>query len=98
MVVVEQLPGRADGSCGTMGPYAFRLEPRLGQGPGGWFSMEETAKGAVGAVGGGSEQLGPIDCNCLTRAVIGSLSLYIYTDPWGRFWASISLGKTLRKS
>ena len=53
----ERLPGRAGGSCGTMGPCAFRLEPGLGQRPGEWFSMGETAKGAVGPDMGGSGRL-----------------------------------------
>ncbi|KAF2614932.1 hypothetical protein F2Q70_00013351 [Brassica cretica] len=53
----ERLPGRAGGSCGTMGPCAFRLKPGLEQRPGGWFSMEENAKGAVGAVRDGSRRL-----------------------------------------
>ncbi|KAF3532196.1 hypothetical protein DY000_02041641 [Brassica cretica] len=100
----ERLPGRAGGSCWTMGPCAFRLEPGLGQRPGEWFSMGETAKGAVGPDRGGYGRKGtkeqvatpcPIVCNCPAREVIGSLS--IYTEPWGRFWASISLGKTLKK-
>ncbi|KAF3561639.1 hypothetical protein DY000_02018208 [Brassica cretica] len=40
-----------------MGPCAFRLKPGLEQRPGGWFSMEENAKGAVGAVRDGSRRL-----------------------------------------
>ncbi|KAF3599334.1 hypothetical protein F2Q69_00034697 [Brassica cretica] len=43
----ERLPDHAGGSCGTMGLCAFRFGPGLGQRPRGWFSMEETAKGAV---------------------------------------------------
>ncbi|KAF2586756.1 hypothetical protein F2Q70_00036570 [Brassica cretica] len=40
-----------------MGPCAFRLEPGLGQRPGEWFSMGETAKGAVGPDRGCSGRL-----------------------------------------
>ncbi|KAG5375514.1 hypothetical protein IGI04_040110 [Brassica rapa subsp. trilocularis] len=43
----ERLPDHAGGTSGTMGMGAFRFGPGLGQGPRGWFSMEETAKGAV---------------------------------------------------
>ncbi|KAF3599529.1 hypothetical protein F2Q69_00037135 [Brassica cretica] len=53
----ERLPGRAGGSCWMMGPCEFRLEPGLGQRPGEWFSMGETAKGSVGPDRGCSGRL-----------------------------------------
>ena len=79
----------------------------LGKGLGNGFRWEKLPReqlDRIWAVLGGYGRKGPkgqvaIPCpivrNCPAMAVIGSLS--IYTDPWGQFWASISLGKTLKK-
>ena len=83
----EPLLGRAGGSCGTMEPCAFRLEPGLGNGFR-WEKLPREQLDRIGAVMGGYGRKGtkaqvatpcPIVCNCPARAVIGSLSLYIQT-------------------